>query len=208
MRLLLADDHGLFREGFALVIQTLFPSVETTQVASWQTLQNTLNQQSFDLIILDLFMPGRHSWEKELTLLMTQQDPPIPICIISASNSRHDIQMAFEIGVQGYISKVSEIDEVKTALSKIMSGQVYVPPSLWSSNSSLKVVGGASLITKRQQEVLGLLATGKSNRQIATRLGLSESTVKRHVYNIFKVLEANNRVEAIDCARQRGILTL
>lgn len=208
MRLLLADDHGLFREGFALVIQTLFPGVHIKQVDNWQAIHNTLEQQSFDLILLDLFMPRRHTWEKELSLLVTAQTPPIPVCIISASNSRHDIQMAFEIGVQGYISKVSELDEVKAALAKVMNGHVYVPASLWATPAPFKVVGGASLITKRQQEVLGLLATGKSNRQIATQLGLSESTVKRHVYNIFKILEANNRVEAIDCARQRGILTL
>ena len=132
MRILLADDHDLFREGFALVIQTLFPQIQVIeQVASWQTLRVAAQQQVWDLIILDLCMSSDQRWDVELEQF---------------------------------------------------------------------------LVTERQKQVLNLLALGKSNKQIAQQLGVSESTIKRHVYNMYKIMSVNNRVEAIDYARQRGLI--
>lgn len=78
-----------------------------------------------------------------------------------------------------------------------------MPSSVWGISEK---TNGQILVTERQKQVLNLLALGKSNKQIAQQLGVSESTIKRHVYNMYKIMSVNNRVEAIDYARQRGLI--
>lgn len=207
MRILLADDHDLFREGFALVIQTLFPHISIIeQVASWQMLRNAVQQQAWDLIILDVCMPSEQSWERELERLYAVHGTLkqiLNICVVTSSTSARDMQLSFQLGVRGYFSKTSDLEEVKTALQKVLVGQVYMPSSVWGisekNNSQI-------LVTERQKQVLNLLALGKSNKQIAQQLGVSESTIKRHVYNMYKIMAVNNRVGAIDYARQQGLI--
>ena len=208
MRVLLADDHDLFREGFALVIQTLFPQIQVIeQVASWQTLRVAAQQQVWDLIILDLCMPSDQRWDVELEQLCVIQQGTtkqiLNICVVTSSTSTRDMQLSFQLGVRGYFSKISDLQEVKTALHKVLAGQVYMPSSVWGISEK---TNGQILVTERQKQVLNLLALGKSNKQIAQQLGVSESTIKRHVYNMYKIMSVNNRVEAIDYARQRGLI--
>ncbi len=206
MRILLADDHDLFREGFALVIQTLFPNVRVIeQVHSWHTLQVAVQQADWDLIILELCMPSQHRWDQELEQLCAQTytNSILNICVVTASSSARDMQLSFQLGVRGYVSKISDLDEVKMALHRVLGGQVYMPRSVWGISEK---TDGQILVTERQKQVLNLLALGKSNKQIAQHLGVSESTIKRHVYNMYRVMAVSNRVEAIDYARQRGLL--
>ena len=207
MRILLADDHDLFREGFALVIQTLFPQIKVIeQVPSWQALQTAAQQHTWDLIILDVCMPTEQRWDVELEQLCAihgNTKKILNICVVTSSTSARDMQLSFQLGVRGYFSKISDLQEVKTALHKVLAGQVYMPSSVWGISEK---TNGQILVTERQKQVLNLLALGKSNKQIAQQLGVSESTIKRHVYNMYKIMSVNNRVEAIDYARQRGLI--
>ena len=208
MRILLADDHDLFREGFALVIHTLFPEIKVIeQVQSWQTLRVAIRRQSWDLIILDLCMPTEQQrWDLEIEQLCAMRGTTkqiLNICVVTSSTSARDMQLSFQLGVRGYFSKLSDLEEVKNALQKVLAGQVYMPNSVWGISDK---TNGQILVTERQKQVLNLLALGKSNKQIAQQLGVSESTIKRHVYNMYKIMAVNNRVEAIDYARQRGLI--
>lgn len=201
MNILLADDHALFRQGLCMIVEEIFLTCCITQCCCWEEVHQTISFHSFDLILLDIFMPKKHIWKEELKQLV-QQNPDTPICIISASSEIEHIQTAFQLGVKGYICKTTEPSEMMNALLKISQGNIYFPPQLQPFSNKI-----VSILTLRQQEILKLVAKGKSNKLIARQLHLSESTVKRHIYNICQILNTRNRIEAIEAARQQGLLS-
>lgn len=204
MRVLVADDHSLFLEGITLILRSVFERVEIIQVQSWPEVHKLLYRQPhWDLLLLDLFMPTRSHWKQELDAISAMLSQDANVCVVSASCDPQHIQTVFKAGIRGYLPKTSNLQELKTALQKVSSGQIYIPEQCWQTqkiNRSIK-------ITNRQQEILNLVASGKSNKQIANSLGLTEGTIKRHMYNIFQIFNVTNRVEAIDYARNTGILS-
>lgn len=213
MRVLLADDHGLFREGIALALDALFSDLDLTQVESWMSVHTTISQQKqWDLMLLDLFMPSQHGWENELKLLASSLDHPSNICVVSASSEPQHIQLAFRLGAQGYLPKSSHLKEFKKALQKVAAGRTYVPPECWQTEFTQEAtqlepsILSSPVMTRRQKEIINMLAAGKTNKQIAHHLGVAESTIKRHIYNIFQLFSVSNRTAAVDYARQQGIL--
>lgn len=206
LRLLLADDHALFSAGLAMILETvIFPSCEVIQVKSWTEVLSHVGDDSFDMVLVDLFMPGKNGWKEELAelLLVTKETP---VCVISSSSSKDNIHTVFELGAHGFVHKSINPEKMKQALTKVAAGKVYFPKRLDMPSSAEKATPKYSLVTARQQEILFLLAEGKGNQQIATTLNLRESTVKRHVYNICKALKVRNRGEAVHVARQTGLL--
>jgi len=205
MNILLADDHALFRDGFSMIISSTVAESEIFPANSWAEALSMIKQQPFDIPLLDLFMPGARPWHEELATFMAQATD-LPVCIVSASNNQTHIDQVFKLGVKGYINKTSGASEVQTALSKIVRGGRYVPRPKWQSLPSTVETANLKL-TWRQREILILIAEGNSNKRIGLHLDITESTVKRHVYNLFKALNANSRIEAIQIAKSQGILT-
>lgn len=205
MQVVLADDHMLFRESFALVLQRMLPTALITQVGDWDALKTHTEQVEADLLLIDLFMPGKNGWEASLAQLFEHNS--CTVCIISASTDRDNVKKAFEMGVRGYIFKTASIDEMEQAIQQICAGKIYLPSFVWEKPAPKRVGKNSSTITARQKNVLELLASGESNKDIALQLGLTDSTVKRHVYNIFVKLKAKNRTEAVKLARQQGLLS-
>lgn len=204
MKILLADDHTLVREGLAMMIQALFPHSHIQQATNWPDVHRHISNQSFALALLDIFMPGKHAgWEEELTTLF-QSAPSLPVCIVSGAGTHTHIRTAFELGVKGYIHKTATTSDFSLALNHILSGRIYLPPQTWHPLARQEPEHAP--ITHRQRELLALMAEGHSNKEIGLRLNLSEGTVKRHFYNIFRSLHVSNRVEAIQLARRQGIL--
>ena len=204
--LLLADNHLLFRECLALTLANYFPlnSVVVSQANNWQEAQRFVEQIEFDLLLLNLKMPGAQNWQKELGQIINQQ-PKIRICVVSDADIRSDIQLAFELGTKGYVSKQSSLAEMKYAIEVILAGKNYIPKSIWQYTAGTNG-DHISILTARQHEVLSLSEQGLSNKEIAKRIGLAENTIKRHFYNIFRALGVKNRVEAIRSARLHGWL--
>lgn len=209
MKLLLADDHALFRKGLLETIKLIFPQCSIHQVNSWDAVHQSLQEFQFDLLLLDIFMPRQKTWEQELTTLISQH-PTAAICIVSASTEKAHLQMALKIGVKGFICKTAEPHEIKQALLQITQGKTYFSSPLWetATYSTPRLGSSQHLLTHRQQDILRLMANGDSNKIIARKLDLAESTVKKHVYNICQTFHAKNRVEAITAARQHGWLFL
>lgn len=201
MNILLIDDHVLFRQGLAMLIEEIFPQCCIHQFGSWEEAYPTAILQSFDLILLDIFMPRSTSWDEELNIII-DQNPTAPVCIISTSSEQEQMQTAFKIGVRGYICKTAEMDEITRALLSVSQGKSYFPPQLWQPSATGRKQG----LTLRQQEILRLTAKGNSNKQIAQALHLTENTVKQHIYNICQTFNVHNRIEAVEVARQRGLL--
>lgn len=187
-----------------MIINATLDETEIYPASSWSEAIALVKQQHFDVALLDLFMPGANPWQKELSdfLLFSSN---APVCIVSSSNNESHIKQAFKLGVKGYLRKSSSATEVKDALSKVVSGGRYLPRSEEKHFRSATKTALLEL-TWRQKEILLLINDGNSNKQVGMLLNITEGTVKRHVYNLFKALGAKNRVDAIQIAKQHGLL--
>ena len=206
MRFIVADDHALVREGLALSLKTSHPDAEVVEVVDGATLMTELEQRSsVSLILLDLKMPNTQPFE--LLKEISSKWPSIKLVVLSASENQCDVDMAFENGARGFIQKSTPIPTLLSIIKQILIGKIHVPELPDEIPDSLNLEhnnDGAtpklslpSSMTRRQIDVLALLQKGKTNRDIALELELSESTVKIHVANIFKSLEVSNRTEAV-----------
>lgn len=208
MRVLIADDHSLFREGCKLLLQEIDPQVEIVEAGDFADVQKKLeNQPAFDLILLDLRMPGMG--EIEGVMRARKLAPSTPLVILSALDDPYYAQKVMDQGALGFIPKSSNHSVIINALKLIMAGGKYVPPSLMSlpgtsprldrpKRSAGELYAAVEkVLTPRQMDVMRLLSRGESNKGIADSLGLSEGTVKVHVAAILKALNAANRTQAV-----------
>lgn len=205
MRILISDDHALFRGGLRLQLSEFRPGTEIIETADFDSLLTKAGEVPFDIIIADLGMPGM-PWRQALEGVREKQ-PDCRIVILSANDDDTSVREAIRVGANGFISKRDSPEVVMAALNLVLSGGTCVPPSF------VRRTGGADTsvpeqasITQRQQEVLRLMAEGLANKQIAYQLKLSEGTIKLHVAAILKSLGASNRTQAVATARNLGLL--
>lgn len=218
IRVLLVDDHALFRDGMRYVLQQLADEVDIVDTGNFQeALQLASVDARFDLALLDINMPD--SGGLPSLQLFHQRFPDIPLVVVSGSDQRDDIERVMEMGAMGFISKMSSSKVMLSALHMVLDGGVYLPPQLLQQALS-RLDAGRSLpthdkrsqrasnygLTPRQLEVLQLLGQGLSNKAIALRLNLAEGTVKIHVAAIYQALHVGSRVEAATVGRRLGLL--
>ncbi|KAF0141890.1 MAG: response regulator [Rhodospirillaceae bacterium] len=222
MKILIADDHALFREGLRFVLQQLDVSVQFVEAADFpEALEKARHESNLHIVLLDLAMPGM-TWQVGLTGLR-ERLPDVPVVILSASEDRSLVMQAVKLGASGFIPKSSNSKIMLGALRLVLSGGVYLPPALLEQSAIQKPDSGPGgkgnpdsdmpgvphvLLTPRQREVLALVGEGKSNKEIARLLDLSEGTVKLHVTAILKALKVNNRTRAVVAASQLGLTSL
>ena len=207
MKILLVDDHALFRDGMRYVLRQLGRGTEILDAGS--ILDATALAEAhadLDLVLLGLNQPGRKG-----VLAVKQfraRHPAIPLAVISAHDRREDIERIMDCGAKGFISKTSDGDVVVRALRLVLDGGVYLPPQVWQRQRADRRIrrDSESSLTARQTVVLRHLADGLSNREIAAAIGLAEGTVKIHVASIFAVLGVNRRCDAVQVARRLGLL--
>ena len=203
MKTLLADDHPLMREGVRQVLVQLEPAIEIIDAHDYPSLfAQTALHADLDLALVDLNMPGFVGMQG-----ITQyrhRFPDIPLVVLSASESPHDIRSALEAGALGYIPKAASTAVMLAALRQVLAGDIYVPACLGDSHAGLHSVAPADFaalqhsgLTARQMEVARLLAQGCANKAIAGMLAMSEGTVKVHIAAIFRAFGATNRTEAV-----------
>jgi len=215
MRVLIADDHTLFRRGLALLLRTHYPSVEIIEAGDVdEALRKLDSAPAPDLVLCDLAMPG-------MTRLAGLRDlverlPGTPVVMLSAYADRDDIVRAIETGARGYILKSASDESLKSAISLVLAGETYLPGGVFLDSHRRwigdQVGGGPTLpagnplneLTARQRDVLSLMMDGLSNKGIARNLGLLESTVKAHVKTILDKLSAANRTQAAILAAKLG----
>ncbi|MBQ9272002.1 MAG: response regulator transcription factor [Alphaproteobacteria bacterium] len=208
MKILIADDHALFRDGLALRLEEIVPDAVISQASSYAQVFKILNAKSdIDVLILDVEMPDM-PWLDSLKQFR-QIAPQMKIIVISASEDSRTIRTILATGVKGYIPKRSEIKVLNNALKLIIDGGSYVPPDLLDNTSQNNLSGrsiGVKTLTNRQSQVLDLIAQGKSNKQIAYDMGVSESTVKLHINALLRSLHVNNRTQAVITAQKIGLI--
>jgi DNA-binding NarL/FixJ family response regulator len=211
MKLLLADDHALFREGMAHVLMQLDNQIELFEAGTCdQALEIAAGQPDLDLLLLDLNMPG--TCGLAAVRAFRQKFPDLPLVVLSAVEEHDDVEQVLDAGALGFIPKSSSAQVMLSALRLVLSGGVYLPPLLLNraappparsaqqapaARTGAALYGRMESLTDRQLEVLRLLAEGKPNKLIARALTLSEGTVKIHLAAIFRALNVNNRTEAV-----------
>ncbi|MDX1799824.1 MAG: response regulator transcription factor [Marinobacter sp.] len=207
MQLLIVDDHQLFIDGIRHVLVKLGDDVVINQANSADEAISALESGlQFDLVLLDLVMPGLNGLS--IVHHLHEQGIPVPLVIVSGEENVRTIKSALELGVMGFIPKSFSGEEMLAALVQVMSGILFVPPSIAPKLDALKPRrfahhGG---ITRRQLQVLELLAKGYTNRQIAASLCLTEHTIKAHVSALFIELKANNRTECVQVGEALGLV--
>jgi DNA-binding NarL/FixJ family response regulator len=201
MKILICDDHALFREGLELVLAQLDPAAELTSVGHGEAaLACVAEDDDFDLVLLDLGLPGMSG----LAVLeaLRRQHPEVPVVVLTGSESPADLRVALERGASGYIPKSTRGSVLLEALRRVLAGGVWVPALL---DGSARLEEPRPSLTERQIEVLRLLARGLTNREIADVLRITEETAKSHVKHIYSALEVTNRTEAAMRMRELGL---
>lgn len=211
MKILLADDHPLMREGVRHVLMRLENNVEIIDAHDYPSLfsQSELHAD-MDLALVDLNMPG-FTGIKGISRFRLRF-PDIPLVVLSASESHHDIQRVLDAGALGYIPKATPQAIMLSALQLVLAGGVYVPsllieptPGLHASDASAFAALRHTGLTMRQVEVLRLLLRGSTNKGIARSLDLAEGTVKLHIASILRTLGVSTRTEAILAVQRMGL---
>lgn len=210
MKILLADDHDLFRAGLGMVLGELEADTQLLQAASLtDALVCAQAESDLDLALLDLNMPAMNG-TTGLQQFRTQF-PQVPVVIVSGSDDLADVQAVLNQGASGFIHKSTAPSVMLSALRLVLAGGIYVPPHAMRQETApaptapIARKGWEARLTARQLEVLQLLALGKPNKVIARELDLSEGTVKIHLSAIFRVLDVNNRTEAVLAAQHLSL---
>lgn len=208
MKILIADDHALFRDGLALRLEQLVPDAVILQAANYGQIFKLIKEDhTINIIIMDVEMQDMPWLEslKEIRHLL----PKASLIVVSNSEDQRTIRTILSAGVKGYIPKRSDGKVFNNALKLVLDGGTYVP-SLLIDNTPINNLSGKSTgiktLTSRQSQVLDLIAQGKSNKQIAYDMGVSESTVKLHINALLRSLHVSNRTQAVITAQKLGIL--
>jgi len=199
VRIVMIEDHTLFRDGMRLLLRKLGDDVEIIEAGGCEEILNGSQWTPPGLVLMDLGLPGLGGIEAVRSLRGLW--PEVPLVVLSAQDDVETIRVAVGAGARGYILKTSNSQEMLSALRLVLAGGMYVPQyarDVMPSTAPLT-------LTRRQRDVLNKLALGLSNRAIAEALGMAESTVRGHVSELLAALGAHNRTEAARTALERGL---
>ena len=204
-RILIADDHPLFRDALKHALSDGFDALDIDETGSLDGVRDALDADDrFDLILLDLKMPGVQGFSG--LMYLRAQYPAVPVVIVSANEDVQVIRTSLDFGASGFVPKSAGADQIREALSRVMDGEIWVPPDLDLSSEldseSSQLAAKLSTLTPQQVRVLMMLSQGLLNKQIAYELGVSEATVKAHVSAILQKLGVDSRTQAVIVANK------
>ncbi len=208
MKVLITDEQSLFRDGLSLRLKQINPNIDILQAANLLEMQKVLSKNTdIDLLILDIDLAEPNTIETINKIKTTS--PTTKIVAISTSEDTRNIRKILSNGVKGYIPKKSDSNILSGAFKLILDGGTYIPLAMLENNTENKNINPNPLkrnLTHRQSQVLDLIAQGKSNKQIAYDMGVSEATVKLHINALLRSLKVNNRTQAVITAQKMGLI--
>jgi len=202
-RLVIADDHPLFRGALRAAVFGLFDQVDIAEAGSFDEVSKLLEIGSeVDLILLDLTMPGVRGFSG--LMYLRAQYPSVPVVVVSANDDPAVIRRCMDFGASGFIPKTLGIEDMRDAIMRVLKGGEWTPPDvdLDAGNDAETAATMARLatLTPQQVRVLMMLSEGLLNKQIAYELSVSEATVKAHVSAILQKLGVDSRTQAVIAA--------
>ncbi len=208
VRVLLADDHALFRDGIASLLATRSYEV-VGQASSGAEAVRLADELKPDLILMDIRMPGQNGLAA--TRLIKASQPNSRIVILTVSEDDADLFEAIKSGAAGYLPKSLQASQFFELIGAVLRGEAGLTPELASKilhefarTAEPAAESGPDDLTPREREVLGLVAQGATNAEVAASLVVSENTVKFHMKNILQKLHARNRAEVVAFALRKG----
>ena len=212
-RVLIADDHPLFRAALRQVVETMFSEFDIIEASTFTEAEEAVHRSpdlDLDMILLDLRMPGSAGFSGLVAL--RNASPAVPIVVVSAASAPETMRSAITYGAAGFIPKSFSKDQIGEAMGRVLNGEVFLPgDALVDGRLGLaqpaKLRERISALTQGELRVLELLARGKSNKIIAYELGIKESTVKAHITAILRKLRVHSRTQALIAARELDFLT-
>jgi DNA-binding NarL/FixJ family response regulator len=211
LRVVVADDHPMFREGLAATIDGLPGSKVVGQAATGLEAVELAQQAQPDVVVMDLHMPQMNGIDA--TRHITQRYPQVAVLVLTMLEDDASVVSAMQAGARGYLLKEANRADIGRALEAVAAGEIIFGPSvaarvlmLFSATTAVQQPGQPAFpeLTDREQEILELVARGLTNPAIASRLYLSEKTVRNHVSNVFAKLHVTDRAAAVARARDRG----
>ena len=203
IRVLVVDDHPIMRVGIAAIIQATPDMTTVAQAGSGEEAVELYEKYLPDITLMDLRLPGMSGVEAIRILMARHRNAKF--VVLTTYEGDEDIHQALEAGARSYIIKGMPHDALVSALRRVHSGGRFLPTPVSRALSSRLP---NSDLSAREREVLDLIVKGKSNKEIATELGISESTVKCHVSVILMRLNVTDRTQAVVTALQRGLVHL
>ena len=202
-RLVIADDHPLFRGALREAVAGLFKQVDIGEAGSFDDVAKLLEHGGeVDLILLDLSMPGVRGFSG--LMYLRAQYPSVPIVVVSANDDPAVIRRCMDLGTSGFIPKTLGIEEMRAAIKRVLDGGVWTPPDVdlgaGSEGDTSDLLARLTSLTPQQVRVLMMLSEGLLNKQIAYELSVSEATVKAHVSAILQKLGVESRTQAVIAA--------
>ena len=203
LEILLAEDHSIVRMGTNMLINELYASVRVTEVTTFTTALRLLRDQPFDLLILDINIPGGDNLQMIGQIRQLRED--LPILIFSSYEEGIYAIRYLREGANGYIQKESSPEEIKIAIQKVLNRETYASTAVQQQlfdylGRSKKEFnpGGLNKLSNRELEIMQLLVKGHSSSQIKDSLGIQLSTISTFKARIFEKMEVNNVVELIE----------
>lgn len=211
INVMICDDHTMMREGIRQLLEFDGSVKVIAEAVDGVDCLMKLKTYTPDVLLLDINMPNKNGLD--VLQEIRSKRLPIRVLILTVHNEIEYLVKAVDIGVDGYLLKDSDSSELKEAISKVVSHENYIQPSLIpllnsrliSRDNDLEKI---DLLTRRELEVLILVANGMFNKEIATRLSISERTVKNHISNIFKKIEVADRTQAAVFAIRNDLIKL
>ena len=199
MKILIVDDHPIYRDGLATLLAQMFADAQVDQVGDAGAAFLRLEQDPvFDLVLLDLAMPGLDG--RAALSLLRARFPAVPVVVVSASDDAVIAGNCIAQGASGFIPKSVRRDALAAALQAVIDGGVYLSPAVPASSAA------TLRLSPRELDVLRWLGAGEPNKVIGQRLGISEATVRAHLTAVFRSLGVASRTQAVLEARRRGLL--
>lgn len=200
LTIIIADDHPLFRGALRQAISGMEGDHHIIEAGDFGAAHQAAGAHpGADLMLLDLAMPGVSGFSGLMAL--RAEFPNLPVVIVSASDDGSTVHRALQLGASGFISKSSGIDDIRQSISAVLAGDIATPPgyhgAVESDPESADLINRLKTLTPQQSRVLGMLAEGLLNKQIAYELGVSEATIKAHVSAILLKLNVDSRTQAV-----------
>ncbi len=202
-RLVIADDHPLFRGALREAVTGLLEPVDISEAGTFDDVVALLDRGGdIDLVLLDLAMPGVRGFSG--LMYIRAQFPSVPVIVVSANDDPAAIRRCMEFGASGFIPKTLSVEAMRAAISRILGGGVWTPADVdltaGSDAESAALMARMATLTPQQVRVLMMLSEGLLNKQIAYQLSVSEATVKAHVSAILQKLGVESRTQAVIAA--------
>ena len=216
IRLLIVDDHAVMRQGLSILLNQQPHLTIVAEAGTGAEAQNAALRFQPDLILLDLQLPDTTA--EYLCPELRRLSPHSKILVLSGVEASDPVYRAVDAGIDGYILKGVDMSELVAAIEQVAAGYSYLHPSITrlilhraarqQQSAPTAVSADAYQLTKRQKQVLMLMASTATTRDIAERLSISEETVRSHVKHILRKLNQSSRTQAVLEAVRIGLITV